>query len=203
MPKPSPMNEKSQSPLVKAVLALDESFTNLIRLADKIEENDLKTDNDIEQARKLMGRFAEFGEAISTGVAELSVRLNETRANAETAANKVALKADQIMGRQGEEAKKAEVFRALSEKVSALNQSLSNLRQPEGTTLTDADRARTISAFAEVENQLQPLIDEAQTLRDDAQKLKMKALEQQASSLAQHLINVKQTISTVTAQNRN
>ena len=190
---------KDASPLVKAVLILDDHFQNLVRLSEKIEENDLKTDGDIEQARKLMAKFAEVGEGVSTGVAELSAALNEARNNAEAAANKVGAKAEEIQGRQGEEAKKAEMFRALAEKVNTLNQSLV-LARPEtaGQELTDAERAKTMEVFTAIQSQLNPLIEEAETLRDDAQRAKMKALEQQASSLAQHLINVKQKIASVT-----
>lgn len=188
---------KDASPLVKAVLVLDDHFSNLVRLSEKIEENDLKTDSDVEQARKLLMRFAEVGECISGGVQELSTRLNEARAKAEAAAEKVGSKANMIQDRQGEEAKKAEVFRALADKVSALNQSLMQVRPTTAGELTDDDRAKTLEAFGTIEAQLQPLIDEAETLRDDAQRLKMKALEQQASSLAQHLINVKEKIVSV------
>lgn len=189
---------KDASPLVKAVLTLDDHFSNLVRLAEKIEENDLKTDGDIEQARKLMAKFAEVGEGISAGVAELSTTLNDARAAAEAAANKVSKKAEMMVDRQGEEAAKAEVFRNLSEKVSALNQSLMEVRTTTASeNPSEADKAKMIEAFNMINAQLQPLIDEAETLRDDAQRLKMKTLEQQASSLAQHLVNVKEKISTV------
>lgn len=205
MPKPWPMNDtikfKDASPLVKAVLILDDHFQNLVRLSEKIEENDLKTDSDIEQARKLMAKFAEVGEGVSGGVAELSAALNEARNNAEAAANKVGAKANIIQDRQGEEAKKAEVFRALAEKVNNLNQSLMAVKPVEGDVVTEGDRQKTMAAFNEIAGQLQPLIDEATSLRDDAQKLKMKALEQQAGSLASHLINVKEKISSVTGPN--
>lgn len=195
------MNEnikfKDASPLVKAVLTLDDHFQNLVRLAEKIEANDLKTDGDIEQARKLMGHFAQIGEGISSGVVELSTRLNEARAAAEEAANKVSAKADIIQNRQGEEAKLADVFRALAEKVGSLNQSLMQAKPPTEGELTDDDRARTIEAFNDIDAQLMPLIEEAEALRDNAQRLKMKVLEQQASSLAAHLVNVKEKISSV------
>ncbi len=189
---------KDASPLVKAVLTLDDHFQNLVRLSEKIEENDLKTDGDIEQARKLMGHFAQVGEGIAAGVAELSTRLNEARNAAEAAANKVSAKADIIQGRQGEEAQKAEVFRALAEKVGTLNQSLMAVKPVTGDVVTEEDRQKTMAAFNDIESRLQPLIDEANSLRDDAQKLKMKALEQQASSLAAHLVNVKEKIVSVT-----
>ena len=183
---------KDASPLVKAVLTLDDHFQNLVRLAE--------TDSDIEQARKLMGHFAQVGEAISGGVAELSTRLNEARTAAEEAANKVSAKADIIHNRQDDEAKKTEVFRSLAEKVNTLNQSLMEARpaMTSGEDLTDADRAKTLEAFNMIEAQLQPLIEEAEVLRDQAQQSKMKSLEQQASSLASHLINVKQKIASVT-----
>lgn len=204
MSEPWLMNDtikfKDASPLVKAVLTLDDHFQNLVRLAEKIEENDLKTNSDIEQARKLMGHFAQVGEAISGGVAELSTRLNEARTAAEEAANKVSAKADIIHNRQDDEAKKTEVFRSLAEKVNTLNQSLMEARpaMTSGEDLTDADRAKTLEAFNMIEAQLQPLIEEAEVLRDQAQQSKMKSLEQQASSLASHLINVKQKIASVT-----
>jgi chromosome segregation ATPase len=196
------MNEtikfKDASPLVQAVLTLDDHFQNLVRLSEKIDENGLKTDGDIEQARKLMGKFAEVGEGISTGVATLSQALNEARAKAEVAANKVSEKANIIQGRQGEEAKLGDVFRALAEKVGALNQNLMKVKPASNDgEITDEERARTIEAFNDIDAQLKPLITEAETLRDDAQRLKMKGLEQQASSLAAHLINVKEKISSV------
>lgn len=195
------MNDKlkNPSPLVKAVLALDDHFANLIRLSEKIEENDLKTDGDIEQARKLMLRFAEASEGISAGVIELGQALQTTRSTAEAAAEKVGKKANIIQSRQGEEAKLAQMFQNLSDKVGSLNQSLVQIKPTSNDPLSDVDRAKTMAAFGEVASQLQPLITEAESLRDDAQRLKLKGLEQQASSLAQHLINVKEKIASVTS----
>lgn len=178
---------KSQSPLVQTVLALDHQFAELERLSRKISECEMKSDSDFEQLQHLMGRFSECGNAISGEVVQLSQALNEARASAEAAAQKVGARAEQLQAWQGERQKKMLAFHQLGEKVKGLTSSLQELRRPEGVPATDEDRARITKRLSELEAELAPLIAEAQAIKDDASKSRMRELETGAHALGQSL----------------
>ncbi len=67
---------KNTSPLVLSVLALDEHFSELNRLATRIDEIDLKSNFDFEQSEKLIALFAEAGQAISVDIAHFVTVFN-------------------------------------------------------------------------------------------------------------------------------
>src|SRR5688500_13811499 len=90
---------KNPSPLVSAVLTLDEHFADLNRLSARIEEIDLKSSFDFEQSERLITHFAETGNAITTDINQFVAALNEARTQAEAVAEKVAAKADQLRAR--------------------------------------------------------------------------------------------------------
>ena len=185
---------KELSPLVEAVLSLDTYLSEINRLGAKIESLDLKSDYDYEQAQRLMARFTECGQGVSTDIVKLSTQLNEARAQAEVAAKSVAAKAEQLQARQDEYAKKMETFRALGEKVRNLTLSLNDLKKPEGEETTDSDRTRIAQRLAGFESELQPLIEEASTLKREAQGAKLKVVEQGADSLSHSLIAVSKSL---------
>ncbi|MNK82652.1 hypothetical protein D3C87_1024330 [compost metagenome] len=178
---------KNPSPLVQAVLNLDNYLSEIVRLGVKIESMDLKSDFDYEQAQKLMNRFTECGQGVSEEVLNLSANLNEARAQAEAAAQVVAMRAEQLQVRQNVHQKKMDDFRSLGEKVRDLTLSLNDLKRPEGENLSEQEQAQVSVRLSDFQMKLQPLIEEARTLRKDAQGSKLKTLEQGADSLVQSL----------------
>lgn len=181
-------SNKSLSPLVEAVTALDSHFHELSRLGAKIEEAELRTDFDFEQMQKLLNRFAEYGQSISTEVVTLSQSLNEARAQAETTAKKVSEKALEYQALHQERQSKMNQFRELGEKVNALNASL------QGLDKHNQDEVK--SRLTNFDEQIRPLIDEAENLKNEAQTIRMKTLEQGADSLRQSLIAVNEKLKT-------
>jgi len=178
---------KNPSPLVQAVLNLDNYLSEIVRLGAKIESMDLKSDFDYEQAQRLMNRFAECGHGVSEEVVQLSATLTDARAQAEAAAQIVAARAELLQARQDVHQKKMDDFRTLGEKVRELTLSLNDLKRSEGETLTEQDQAQVSVRLGDFQTKLQPLILEAQTLRKEAQGSKLKTLEQGADSLVQSL----------------
>lgn len=197
MPK---LNKNELSPLVQAVLALDESFSELTRLSEKLDETELKSESDLEQVQRLMNLFAEVGQNVSEQVLTLSATLNDARGMAEAAAQKVSARAEQFQAVQTERQKKMEEFRLLGEKVHALTASLSDLKRPEGEYVSDEERARMSMRLSQVELELRSLIEGAQGLKVEAQASKMKKLEQGAHSLSQSLLSVSQKLHTFQQQ---
>lgn len=182
------------SPLVQSVIALDKHVSELERLGQKIEEQPLKSEFDFQQVRKLMASFAEHGQGVADEVTRLSLHLNEARERAGAVGERVALRAQEINGRDTEQQTKLEQFRLLAEKVRGFNASLATVRPPEGQAVTDEDRRRIHATLREFDAQLEPLIGEAQTLRREAHAAKMKGLEQNADALAQTLLSVRQKV---------
>lgn len=189
---------KNPSLLVLSVLTLDEHFADLKRLAARIEEIDMKSNFDFDQVERLITHFAETGHAVSTDIAKFVGALNEARSQAEAAAEKVAARADQLKVRKEDVQEKMARFQVLSEKVSQLNESLTEFKRPEGQELSEQDRVTLKNRLSEISGQLQELIDEAQTLQLVGQDAKIKLLEQNADSMRQSLIAVKQKISGLT-----
>ena len=196
------MNEnkgKDQSPLVQSVCSLDDHFSNLERLGQKIDEMKLNSESDMQQVSRLMLHFSEHGEGIAKDIAELSHQLQDARLRAEAVAQIVATKAAELQKRKDTEQMKMQSLRDLTDKVNLLNQSFREIRSPAGAEISEEDRQLMIGKVAELERQLQPLVKEAQILRTEAHELKLKALEQQASSLTQTLINASEKLAAVTA----
>lgn len=186
------MNEskKPQSPLVKAVLTLDEHFAELERVGTKINTMELKSEFDLEHAQKLLMRFAECGHGVSEEVTNLGQLLNEARSRAETIASGVAERAAQLQSRKVDEQAKLAEFNELGTKVRELSAGLASLRRGEGEQLTPEDRAKISLSLSQFESQLAPLIEHAQRLRREAHEAKMKSLEQNADSLTQTLQSI-------------
>src|ERR1700756_739047 len=101
---------KRDSPLVKSVLALDNYLSELERIGTKINSADMTSDVDVEFIQKLMTRFAECGQGISEEVANLSTRLQEAQARAETVAKGVSRQAELLKVRRDEQNEKLEQF---------------------------------------------------------------------------------------------
>ncbi len=188
---------KNPSPLVLAVLALDEHFSELSRLGSRIDETDLKSNFDFEQSERLITRFAEAGQAVSVDIAGFVAALNEARKEAEAVAQKVTVKAELLKARKDEVQEKMVQFQNLSGKVSQLNESLMAFKRDEGSVLTDADRTQLANRLAEVEFQIQSLIDEASALKEVGQNARIKVLEQNADSMRQALLAVSLKLSAV------
>jgi chromosome segregation ATPase len=191
---------KDASPLVKTVVALDAYFENLARIGAKLDEIKIKSDSDVEQARKFLARFAECGQGITDEVTKLSTHLNDARARASEIAERVGAKADEVNARSADENIKLEQFRRLGEKVRELNVAISELRTPADASLSSDERQVISSRLLEFDTQLVPLIDEAQGLLKYAQEFKIKYLEQNADSLAQTLQSVRKKIRSLSIQ---
>lgn len=187
---------KNPSPLVNAVLALDHQFTELIRLGEKIDAMDIKSDFDFEQSQRLLQLFSQHGEGVSKEVVELSTSLHELRAKAEAVAQKVWAKAEALSARKSDADKKMEELRALGEEVRVLATSLQDLKKEEGDVVTEEDREKIAKRLADFDVQLRPLIEKAQALQQEGRTSKVKLLEQSADSLRQSLIAITKKIST-------
>ncbi|WP_413574670.1 hypothetical protein ACLVWU_10610 [Bdellovibrio sp. HCB290] len=190
---------KEPSPLVESVLVLDSYLSEIVRLGDKIQTMDLKSDFDFEQAQKLMNRFAECGQGVSDGVLKLSQNLTKARAKAEKAAEVIAERATLLEARHNLHQQKMQDFSLLGQKVAALTLSLNDLKRPEGSTLTDEDRNNLKTRLADFDTQLEPLIQEAKDLRTSAQESRIKTLEQSTESLVQKLTTVRKQLETFKA----
>lgn len=183
-------------------MAVDESFSELTRLSEKIAGTELKSDSDFEQVQRLMNLFAERGQDVSDQVIALSTALNDARVKAEAAAQLVASRAELFQAHQQERQKKMNEFRDLGEKVHALTSSLSDLKRPEGEYVSEEDRARMSMRLSEVEVELLSLIEGAQTIKNDAQASRMKGLEQSAHSLSQSLLSISQKLGSIQQASR-
>jgi hypothetical protein len=188
---------KNPSALVQSVVQLDQHFSDLIRLGARIDEMDLKSNFDYEQADRLIAHFAETGQEVSNKIRVMSAALNDARSQAETAAERVAARAEQLQARKNEIQMKMDQFRLLGEKVARLTESLSDLKQPGEDLTSEQGQAVLTSRLANFELLLHPLIEEAKTLKEVAQSSKIKALEQSADSMRQSLIAVSQKLSSL------
>ncbi len=188
---------QNTSHLVRAVLALDNHFSELVRLASKIDSLGMKSDSDFEQAERLMQHFAERGEGVATEVAAMSKALNDSRVQAEAAAELVSARAEQLQNRKLDQQKKMEEFRLLGEKVRELTSHISELKRTDDTVLTEAERIQMTERLKKFELLLHPLIEEATSLRKEAHLSKMKILEQNADSLSQSLLAVSKRLASL------
>ena len=188
-------SKKVSSPLVTAVLALDEHFAELERVGSKIVSMEIKSEFELEHVQKLLARFAECGQGVSDEVTVLSQLLTEARSRAEKIAQGVAERAAEVQARKSDEQKKFEEFNALGSKVRELSAGLASLRRPEGEHLTVEERTKLSQSLSQFEAQLGPLIERAQRLRREAHESKMKSLEQNADSLTQTLQSIQGKLS--------
>jgi len=186
---------KRDSLLVKCVLALDEHLAELERVGTRINSTDMAAAIDVELIQKLMARFAECGQGISTEVANLSARLQEAQARAEIVARGVSAQAELFASRRNEHNEKLERFGVLGERVRELNAAIGQFRRPQGQSLTEEDRGKLRSSLPAFEGQLSELIEELQDLRQAARDSNMKSLEKNAESLAQTLENARRKLS--------
>jgi len=178
---------KDPSPLVKAVLALDTHYSDLIRLGDRIETSEMKSNFDYEQAQRHMEHFAKAGEGVSTQVLALAQILVDIRARSEATATAVSEKAELLNARKVLIQQKMQEFVALGEEVRELNFSLQEFKTQEGEALTNEQKEHIRGQIVQFDQRIQPLIAKAQTLKYEAQEAKIKELEQSAESLTQKL----------------
>ena len=185
---------KRDSPLVKAVLALDNYLSELERVGTKISSTDMQSDFDIDFIQKLMARFAECGQGVSDEVTNLSAHLREAQARAESVAQAVSRQAELFAVRRNEQNEKLEQFRVLGDKVRDLSAAISQFRRPRGGSLTQEDREKLRSSIPDFETQVAALIDELQNLRESARNSGMKSLQKNTESLVQTLQAVRKRL---------
>lgn len=191
---------KNPTPFLQAVLKLDNYFSELIRLGEKIETMDMKSDFDFEQADRLIKHFAECGEGVSHEIVQMSNELSVLRQQAEASAKVVAERAEQLQAYKEEQHKKMDEFRQLGEKVRNITATLQTFKLQEGAELSAQEREEMTLRLEAFETQLLPLIEEAHTLKKQGQQSKMKILESSADSLGQSLQAVSQKIKSVREQ---
>src|SRR5581483_1724067 len=149
------------SPLVLAVLALDNYLSELERIGGKINSTDLQTDFDIDHIQKLMSRFAECGKGISEEVTNLSAHLQQAQLRAEAIARGVSQPAEVLNPRRLEQNEKLEEFRRLGEKLRELNSAIAKFRTPN-QRLNETERAQLKADLPGFEAQLNAVIEELQ-----------------------------------------
>lgn len=186
---------KNPSPLVLAVLELDAHYADLKRLAARIEGLEFKSNYDFDQSEKLLAHYSETGEAIAQDISRFVQVLNETRAEAEASAEKVAEKAAILAVRKNEIREKMARFEELSARVIRLNDSLVDFKRPDADSFSDADRQDLKVRLNEIASQLGGLVAEADELKAIGRESKIKALEQNAESMRQSLTAVANKIS--------
>ncbi len=167
------MSNKSRkdSPLVQSVLALDNYLGELERVGTKINSTDMTSEIDVEFIQKLMNRFAECGQGVSSEVANLSARLQEAQTHAESIAQGVGRQAELFAARRKEHNERMEEFRMLSEKIRDLNTGIGQFRDnPAG-----------------LDAQLSSLLEQLDKVRLSARNSRMRSLEKHAESLGQSL----------------
>jgi hypothetical protein len=162
---------RKESPLVRSVLALDDYLNELERVGTKINSTDMTSDFDLEFVQKLLTRFAECGQGVSSEVANLSAQLKEAQSRAESIAQGVGRQAELFGARRKEHNERMEEFRILSEKVRDLNTGIGQFRDDP----------------AALETQLASLLADLDALRLSARNSRMRGLEKHAESLGQAL----------------
>ncbi len=185
---------KNPSLLVSTVLTLDEHFSELKRLSDRVAEMELKSNFDFEQTEKLIKHFAEVGQTISTDIALFVNALNEARAEAELAAQKVAVKTEQLKARKEDTQGNFLRFEALNQKVAGLNVTITQFRPSPDKTLSEEERTELKNKLGNVRGQLKLFIEEAEQLKEIGREAKIKVLEQNADSMRDTLIAVSKKI---------
>lgn len=180
---------------MQTVSKLDQYFSELNRLGAKIESLDMKSDFDFEQAERLIHHFTECGHGVSEEVVNLSNALHSLRAEAESYAQVVGLRAQELQSRKSDIQTKMASLRDLGDKVRQLTESLSDLKKMNGEEATEEDRARISMRLSSFEIELKPLIEESQKLQEEGRRHRIKILEQSADSLRQSLIAISQKLS--------
>jgi len=169
---------RKESPIVKSVLALDTYLSELERVGTKINSTDMMADFDVEFVQRLMTRFAECGQGVSSEVANLSAQLQEAQTRAESIAQGVGRQAELFNARRKEHNDRMEEFRILGEKVRDLNTGIGQFRD---------DPAEFKARIPALEAQLIGLLEDLGRLQLSARDSRMRALAKHAESLAQAL----------------
>lgn len=185
---------KNPSPLVEAVLSLDEHFTELGYLSARINELDLDSESDLKKGERLLVSFTESGQAVSTAIQTFVALLNDSRQQAEQAAASVSQKAEQLRAKKDDVGAKLARFQDLNERVSQLNEELLSFKRPEGEALTAQDQVTLKAKLTEVAGRLDDYIEEARQFQEIGHQSNIKFLQQNADSMKQSLIAVSKKI---------
>jgi hypothetical protein len=188
------MANKSESPLVLSVLALQTHLDELERVGTRINSTDMTADVDVEFVQKLLSRFAECGQALSQEIINLSAQLQQAQVSAQAVAEGVSRQAEVFQSRTHEQQEQLEKFRQLGERVRDLNASVVQFRQKSENGDGEQNRAALASSIPGIERELVALIEELHSLRESARASQMKKLEKDAESLAQTLQAVREKL---------
>ena len=188
------MANKSESPLVLSVLALQTHLDELERVGTKINSTDMTSDVDVEFVQKLLSRFAECGQSLSQEIINLSAQLQQAQVSAQAVAEGVSRQAEVFQSRTHEQQEQLEKFRQLGERVRDLNASVVQFRQKSENGNSEQNRAALASSIPGIERELVALIEELHSLRESARANQMKKLEKDAESLAQTLQAVREKL---------
>src|SRR4051812_45259090 len=94
------INPEHLSPFGRSALKLDGDFSELVRIGGQLQRLELDSDSGLEHAIKLLGQFAQHGQAIAAGIQDFSRSLQELREKSEAAAKLVSERAQAIQQRK-------------------------------------------------------------------------------------------------------
>jgi chromosome segregation ATPase len=183
------------SPFAQAAMTLDSDFAELEQLSGQLDRLSLESDSGLDRAKKILSQFGECGERIGDRLQNLATTLNEARASAEQAANRIAERANQVQLRQQENDRMVERFNGLNGMVAKINAILLQLKKPEGAELSSEEKSFLNGKLPELDSQMGTLIEEAGKLKKDAQHANLKTVERNADSLGQTLNSARRKLS--------
>lgn len=180
-------------------LKLDSDFSGIERLAQQIERLDIRTDNGLEHAVKLMGQFAQYGQSISDGIQDFAKALDESRTRSEAAAALVAARAEEIQTRSREQNELQEKFNQLGAKVQVVNAGLLQMKKPTTENFSPEEREELSAKLKEMDSYLEMFVNEASCLKTEAEHGNLKRIGRDAESLHGTLISARSKLSSIFA----
>ncbi|MBI3928997.1 MAG: hypothetical protein HY319_25870 [Armatimonadetes bacterium] len=175
-------NKPAMTPFAQAALALDESFSELERLAESIRRLEVDSDSTIDRARLLLTRFGKCSEQLGASLQSLGQALDERRAAAENAIREVSARVPAIQERFQQAEQNLERFRLLGLKVREVIESATRESRGGGAGL---------AALAE---DVHALTREAESIEAQARAAGLRNLEKNAMSLRQTLRSVAEKV---------
>ena len=173
------------SPFARAAVTLDREFAELVRLTAQIEAARLDSDGGLDEAVKLLNRFAERGEAIAAATQEFSAAMNAAQAGAEGAARRVGERAQAIKQARERQGALHDRLAKLQDEVAALGAELARSSQADAST--DEGKRRLAEELSRVREPMERFIESAQAIKAEAAESNYRRLERQADSVIDSL----------------
>ncbi len=185
------------TPFAEAALALNADFTELQQLGDDIATLNVDSDEGMDRARKLLGRFGECGDRIGTRLSTLAKTLEASRAGAEAIAAVVSERAQRVLARQAESERLLTEFQALGGRANTLVSSIGQLPEWNGGELTETDRQQWMGQIPRLQESIDGLLGDARTLRDATRTANMHSLERDAQALTKALVSARRRLGSI------